>query len=140
VKTNEQIAAEWLVIGYLRSWTMQMLGITVLQATGQAVNSFSFLPDSRYWTGKAQVRAFLQQNYPKLSAFLDKTTPEKAIKAAEQIVKLKWNGNRPLGSLTKQERNELSASKKDLRVSTTSYNESRKEFKAHSLHNWNVCK
>ncbi len=84
----------------------------------------------------------MAQNFPRLNGYLFDHIgePDKLIKLSEQIVKLKWNGDRPLGSLTTAERRELTKSRNELRGATTAYGHSRSTFKAHSLTNWNTCK
>lgn len=139
-KSKELQAAEYLVLGFVKCWSMVMLEICIFDKTGMWPKEFQFLPNSRHWKGKAQVRAFVAQNYPKLNLFLTTATPQQQVAAAKQIVKLKWSGERPLGSLTTKERSELEKTRKELRGATTAYRESRKNFKNHSLHNWNVCK
>ena len=139
-KSVELIAAETLVLGFVKSWSFVMLEIAIFDRTGMWLKEFQFLPDSKYWRGKAPVRGYVAQNFPKLNEFLCTATPEKQLKAAQQIVKLKWNGERPSGSMKKEEYSEIAKTRKELRQATTSYNESRKNFKAHSLHNWNTCK
>lgn len=140
-KSNELKAAEWLIVGFLKSWTIQMLRINADAAIGVPCSDFKFYPsDESYWRGRAPVRAYVAQNWPKLADYLDKASPEKRAKAAEQILRLKWNGERPVGSLSRNERDDIAKTKKDLRGQTTSYNQSRTIFKAHALSNWNVCK
>lgn len=140
-KSKEIKAAEWLVAAYLKSWTWKMFATTIHESIGMWPSEFSFLPDSRYWSGNAPVRSYVAQNWPRLNAVLDgDSSVERKLGLSEQIVKLKWNGNRPLGSLSTKERNEIAYTKKLLRQATTSYRESRKEFQAHSKTQWNVCK
>lgn len=131
-------AAEWLIFGFKKSWSMNMLSIRLWEVGGGI--HFDFMPTSKYWYGQCPVRGFVEQNYPNLAKFLDTAPVEKQIKAAAQIVKLRPKVDRPSGSVTKDERREIAASKKDLRISTTSYRQSREIFKSHSLHNWNICK
>ncbi len=121
-------AAEWLVVGYVKSWTWTMFDLTMGTATGKHCSEFQFLPHSNEWSGNVLVRAYIAQNWPKLNEFLSTATPEKALATAKEIVKLKWNGERPLGSITRSERNELEKSKQELRRATTAYNYSRKMF------------
>jgi hypothetical protein len=139
-KSNELIAAEWLVVGHIKCWSMQMLDITIHSATGKYMREFQFLPDSKFWSGKAQVRSYIAQTYPKLNAYLVEATAEKAIKTAEQITKLKWKGERPTGAINVKERKEIDKDKQDLRRHTTSEMLSRKIFKDHGKTNWNQCK
>lgn len=138
-KSNELKAAEWLVVGFVKNWDWWVFDKMIFDATGKHVRDFTFLPDSYCWSGKAQVRAYIAQNWPKLFAFLNAASAEKQIKAAEQIVKLKWNGNRPLGCLSGTERDEMVATKRQLRIATTSQMHSRSTFKKHSAAQWNVC-
>jgi len=136
-KSIEVQAAEWLIVGYVKCWTMDMLSDQLYKLGGGV--HFDFMPTSKYWYGKCPVRGFVEQNWPKLNAFLCTATPEKQIAAAPQIVKLRPKVDRPAGALTQKERNELAKTKKELRASTTSYNESRKNFIKTKSNNWNVC-
>lgn len=132
-------AAEWLIVGFNKAWTMQMLAIRLWEVGGGI--HFDFMPASKRWYGKCPVRGFVAQHYPKLNDFLISAPPEKQIKAAAQIVKLRPKDlEYAQGSLTTKEQRELTASRRDLRVSTTSYRESRKNFIAHKTTNWNTCK
>ena len=128
-KTKELQAAEWLVVGYAKCWTWRMFAITLQDATGGQCKDFDFLPDSLFWRGNVLVRAYVAQNWPKLNAYLDTATPEKAIKAAKEITKLKWNGCNPTGSLTRKERSEVDKARIELGRATTAYNYSQKMFR-----------
>jgi len=130
-------AAEWLIVGFNKSWSMDMLSIRLFELGG---THFDFMPTSKFWYGKCPVRGFVAQNYPKLNAFLNDAPIEKQLKAASEIIKLRPSVERPDGALNSKERNDIAKTRKELRASTTSYRESRKNFKAHSMHNWNVCK
>ncbi len=129
-------AAEWLIFGFNKCWSMEMLSIQLSKLEG---GHFGFMPTNRYWYGQCPVRGFVAQNYPKLNEFLTSATTEKQIKAAGQIVKLSPKVDRPAGGLTSTERNEIARSRKDLRGATTSYRLSRDIFKDHSGTDWNTC-
>ena len=137
-KSNELKAAEFMVYGFARAWTMQMLQITIHSATGQDSVEFPFMPHSLAWRGNAPVRGYFSQNWPALTAYLLIATPSQQVRAAQQILKLRWNGNRPTGSMTKKEYSEaMRGGRKDRSVST-SYRLSRAAFK--SRNDWNTVK
>jgi hypothetical protein len=139
-KTAELKAAEWLICGFVKNWSFQMLEITMCQSIGFRPD-VGFLPDRfSNFVGSSPVRGYVYANWPKLGAFLETALPEKQMKAAHQVLKLKWNGNLASGALDKDERRDIAKTKRDLRQATTSYRESRKEFKNSRGTNWSQCK
>lgn len=133
-------AAKWLVVGYKRSWTMGMLAAIIHDATGQHAQEFGFMPTNQWWYGKAPVRGFVTQNYPKLSAYLDRATGEQLVSVASQIIKLRPKVDRPNGSLTKLERGEIDRGRKKDDAVQDSYRLSRSAFRASKKTAWNVHK
>lgn len=125
-------AAKWLIVAFAKCWTWGMFQKALYDATGKQTYAFQFLPvdsaDGKCWAGKVLVRSYVAQNWPNLFNFLDGHGPEKQLACAGEIVKLRWNGGRPLGSINSIERLEILKTRKDLRVATTSYRQSRKEF------------
>ncbi len=117
-------AAGWLIVGFNKCWTMQMLAIRLRELGGQ---HFEFMPTTGFWYG-SQVRAFVAQNWPKLHDFLDTASIERQLKAAAQIVRLRPTVERPWGSLTVKERAEVYKDEVAMRRAMTTYNHSRKLF------------
>lgn len=135
-------AAQWLVVAYVRHWTMQTLEMRLWERMQKKPGDFQFLPRKEgvcRWVGNSMARAYVAQNFPKLAAYLDRATPEQQVKVAHQIVRLKWNGKAPQGALTASERRELARDRKEARAAGGSYRLSRDVFKSHSPHQWNVC-
>lgn len=130
--TNKPIElqmAEWMVVAYMKCWTWKMFNITAYQATGTRPSEYPFLPDSIYWGGKVTMRSYFEQNWPRLNKVMLDATPAQAIALAKEIVRLKWNGERPTGVLTKVEQREITKSRQELRIATTAYNLSQKLFR-----------
>lgn len=130
-------AAKCLIVAFSKYWTWAMFAKFLYDSTGKATRSFEFLPqdsaDGKCWHGSVLVRAYVAQNWPNLFHFLDKNEPAKQLSCAGEIVKLRWNGSRPLGTLTRDERYEMEKTRKSLRGATTSYRQSRKEFTEHRV-------
>ena len=137
-KPLEVQAAEWLIFAFSKQWNMNMLAIRLWEVGGGI--HFDFMPKQKQWYGKCPVRGFVEQNYPKLNAFLLSAPVEKQIKAASQIARLRPTKEWPQGALNNSERSDIAKTKKDLRGSTTSYRLSRKIFDSYKKTNWNVCK
>lgn len=128
-KSPDLQMAEWMVVAYMKCWTWKMFDITAYQATGTHPSTYHFLPDSIYWGGNVTMRSYIAQNWPRLNKVLLDATPVQAIALAKEIVRLKWNGERPAGALDVMERREITKSRKELRVATTTHNLSRKLFR-----------
>ena len=135
-------AARWLVVAFVRNWKFQMLEARLWELFQRKPADFQFLPAKTGfvpWSNGSPVRAYVAQNFPKLAAFLDRATPEQQLNVASQIVRLKWNGKGPEGSLTRTERRELNKDRKEFNAAVKSYRLSRAAFKAHKSNQWNVC-
>lgn len=135
-------AARWLVVAYVRHWTMQALQIRLWESMQRKPEDFQFLPRPEgvvRWVGNSLARAYVAQNFPKLAEYLNRATPEQQVKVAHQVVRLKWNGKPPQGAMNSAERKEVAKDVKGGRAAMQSYGISRSAFKAHKSTQWNVC-
>jgi hypothetical protein len=132
--------AKWLIVGFKRSWTMAMLASQMVAATGVQPRKLPFMAAEKIAYGKAPVRGFVSENYPKLCAFLDSNQGAILISAASQIVKLTPKTSRPSGSITRKERGFFTAERKLSGAVSQSYGISRRHFKSANGSDWNTCK
>lgn len=141
-KSVELIAAEWLIVGFIKGWSWKMLKIQIETVTKKEMDFFGFFPSGlgfSNWKGTAPVRAYVYQNWPNLADYIDSAPIEKKLQAANEVVKLKWSGKLSQGAINKIERSEIEKTKKDLDMTITMHKESRKNFKSQKSQ-WNVCK
>jgi hypothetical protein len=143
MKCDELVAAEFLIVGFYKVWTFKQYELEVHARVGKWPREFSFMPhgeNARLWGGKCQIRSYVAQNWPKLFAWLNARDTVAGLKAAEQILKLKWNGNQPSGSMNAKEYKEVYKDRKQQHAALESYKLSRDSFKTHGRSAWNVVK
>lgn len=139
MKTPDVLAAEWLVVGFDRDWNMAMLETQMRASLGYGFSGFAFFPQHPSLWFKRRTQSFVQQNWPKLNDFLHKASAEQKLRAAGQIVKLKWDGRQPVQQLSRAECAELYRDKRRVNAEFSSYMMSRAAFKTQKS-DWGTCK
>lgn len=147
-------AAKYLVVAWVKDWTMRTLLETLDGAKGDITQSrvdavaaaLTFMPSHRHWyLGNKgygiSARHFISDSFPRLSEALWAAKDHaKRLSFAPQIMRLNAGNATASSRFSKQDLAEDRKTESLLRQADTSYRASRDAFKTHKRSAWNVCK
>jgi hypothetical protein len=144
---SPQKVAEWLLIGYIKHWTMSDVpaALGVVRTREEELLELSkacpFMPSS-FWQYQRPVRAFVASEWPKLNKWLldHESNPAKCLACVPEIMKLACSNTTKGGFLSDSDKEDGRVARVALRVTRAGNAARRAQRASNSRGAWNTCK